>query len=81
MAQAKAVLITIKSGEKMGSKLSIALMARALNPNSYILALSHSAAGRNWLSHAGASEVILIDQLVAESSVQHYLRSREPKQL
>jgi Trk K+ transport system NAD-binding subunit len=79
MAQARAVLIAIKSGEKIGSKLSIALMARALNPKSYILALSHSAAGRNWLSHAGASEVILIDQLVAEASVQDYLRYGEPK--
>jgi voltage-gated potassium channel len=79
IAQARAILIAIRSGEKMGSKLSIALMARALNPNAYISALSHSAAGRNWLSHAGASEVILIDQLVAETSVQDYLRSREPK--
>jgi voltage-gated potassium channel len=80
IAQARAILIVIKSGDKLGSKLSIALMARALNPNGYILALSHSAAGRNWLSHAGASEVILIDQLVAETSVQDYLRYREPKQ-
>ena len=40
IAQARAVLIAIRSGEKMGSKLSIALMARALNPNGYILALS-----------------------------------------
>jgi len=79
IGQARAVLIAIRSGEKMGSKLSIALMARALNPNGYITALSHSAAGRNWLSHAGASEVILIDQLVAEASVQDYQRSREPK--
>jgi TrkA-N domain len=38
IAQARAVLIAIRSGEKMGSKLSIALMARALNPNSYISA-------------------------------------------
>jgi Trk K+ transport system NAD-binding subunit len=81
VAQARAVLIAIKSGEKIGSKLSIALMARALNPNGYILALSHSSAGSNWLSHAGASEVILIDQLIAETSVQDYLRAREPKQL
>ena len=80
IAQARAVLIAIRSGEKMGSKLSIALMARALNPNSYISALSHSAAGRNWLSHAGASDVILIDQSVAETSVQNYLRYRESKQ-
>jgi voltage-gated potassium channel len=80
IARARAVLIAIKSGEKIGSKLSIALMARGLNPNGYISALSHSAAGRNWLSHAGASEVILIDQLVAETSVQDYLRYREPKQ-
>jgi voltage-gated potassium channel len=80
IAQARAVLIAIRSGEKMGSKLSIALMARALNPTGYILALSHSAEGRNWLSHAGASEVILIDQLVAETSVRDYLRYREPKQ-
>ena len=74
IAQARGVLIAIRSGEKMGSKLSIALMARALNPNGYISALSHSPTGRNWLSHAGASEVILIDQLVAETSVQDYLR-------
>jgi Trk K+ transport system NAD-binding subunit len=80
IAQAKAILIAIRSGEKMGSKLSIALMARALNPNGYILALSHFPAGRNWLSHAGASDVILIDQLVAETSVQDYLRYRESKQ-
>ena len=80
IARARAVLIAIKSGEKMGSKLSIALMARALNPNGCILALSHSTAGGNWLSHAGASEVILIDQLVAATSVQDYLRYKEPKQ-
>jgi voltage-gated potassium channel len=80
IAQARAILIAIRSGEKMGSKLSIALMARALNPNGYISALSHSAAGRNWLTHAGASEVILIDQLIAETSVHDYLRAREPVQ-
>jgi Trk K+ transport system NAD-binding subunit len=79
MAQARAVLIAIKSGEKMGSKLSIALMARALNPHAYIFAMSHAVAGRNWLSHAGASEVILIDQLIAETAVQAYWRYGEPK--
>jgi voltage-gated potassium channel len=80
IAQARAVLIAIRSGEKIGAKLAIVLMARALNPNGYISALSHSAAGRNWLSHAGASEVILIDELVAETSVQDYLRHGELKQ-
>jgi monovalent cation:H+ antiporter-2, CPA2 family len=79
-AQARAVLIAIRSGEKIGSKLSMALMARALDPNGYVFALSHSAAGRNWLSHAAASDVILIDQLVAEASVQDYLRYGESKQ-
>jgi voltage-gated potassium channel len=80
IAQARTVLIAIRSGEKIGAKLAIVLMARALNPNGYISALSHSAAGRNWLSHAGASEVILIDELVAETSVQDYLRHGELKQ-
>jgi hypothetical protein len=81
IAQARAVRIAIRSGEKIGSKLSIAVMARALDPNGYVFALSHSAAGRNWFSHAAASDIILIDQLVAEASVQDYLRYRESKQL
>jgi voltage-gated potassium channel Kch len=79
IAQARAVLIAITSGDQMGSKLSIALMARALNPNSYISALSHSMAGGNWLTHAGASEVILVDQLIAETAVQDYLRYKTPQ--
>jgi voltage-gated potassium channel Kch len=79
VAQARAVLIALKSGDQIGAKLSIALMARALNPNSYISALSHSLAGGNWLTHAGASEVILVDQLIAETAVQDYLRYKTPQ--
>jgi hypothetical protein len=55
-------------------------MARALDPKRYFSVLSHVAAGRNRLSRAGASDVILIDQLVAETSVQEYLKYKQHSQ-
>jgi hypothetical protein len=52
-------------------------MARALDPKRYFSALCHVAAGRNRSRHAGASEVILIDRLVAETLVQDYLKYKQ----
>jgi len=81
LQQAKALLLIFESGEVTGQVLSTTVVAHALHPQLFLGALSNDEALRDWLLYAGASEVILIDQLVAESSVQHYLRYREHKQL
>jgi voltage-gated potassium channel len=71
VADAEGMIVTI---EPVDQKLSICLMGRALNPDLYLVALSHSDQARNWLTRAGASEVVMVDQLVANALLDHFLR-------
>jgi hypothetical protein len=70
----------------------VTVVARALQPQIFLGALSSDETLRDWLVYAGASSVTITEQLiavtiigrfyhmVAETSVQDYLRYREPKQ-
>jgi hypothetical protein len=49
-------------------------MGRALNTDLYLVALGHSDQARNWLTRAGASEVVMVDQLVANALLDHFVR-------
>jgi voltage-gated potassium channel len=78
LQQAKALLLVFESGEVTGQVLSTTVVARALHPQIFVGALSSDETLRDWLMYAGASDVILVDQLVAESAVQDYLKHRQP---
>ena len=64
ISRARALMLTT---ENTTERLSVTLMARALNPNLYLLAIGLTEPGRNWLMHAGASDVVLVDRIVADS--------------
>jgi len=61
--QASALVITIEDPDR---KMAAILMARALNPDIHIVATSYEQ-GLEWLTHAGASDVVDVDDLVAET--------------
>ena len=71
IADAEGMIVAI---DQVDQKLSICLMGRALNPDLYLVALGHSDQARNWLTRAGASEVVMVDQLVANALLDHFLR-------
>jgi hypothetical protein len=71
IAEAQGMIVTIDQADQ---KLSICLMGRALNPDLYLVALGHSDQARNWLTRAGASEVVMVDRLVANALLDHFLR-------
>ena len=54
-------------------KLALTLIARSLSPNLPIVVADDSDADVSWLPHAGASRVVLIDELVADAMVQDSL--------
>jgi voltage-gated potassium channel len=63
---AKGLLLTT---EDTARKLATTLMARALNPQLRIVVLAKTSSGRDWLTHAGASDVVLVDRLIAETLI------------
>ncbi len=55
--------------DDLDRKLVLTLIARGLNPNLEIVVTDNTDTGKSWLPHAGASRVILVDDLVASSLV------------
>jgi voltage-gated potassium channel len=64
IGRARALLLTT---EDTSHRLSVTVMARAMNPDIYLLTIGLSEPGRDWLEHAGASEVVQVDRVVADS--------------
>ena len=64
--KAKAIVVTTEDPSR---KLTITLMARALNPGLYITTVGDDRQRGAWLTHAGASDVIVVDQLIADALV------------
>ena len=64
---AKALLVTIPDPDRM---VAATLMARMLNPSLLIYTLTNS--GNAWLSHAGASEVVFSDELLAKEIISRF---------
>jgi voltage-gated potassium channel Kch len=62
--RAKALVVTIPDPDR---KLATTLMARMLNPELLIYAVADSDAP--WLAHAGASEIVFGDELIAKEVV------------
>ena len=60
---ARAMIVTTPVPDRM---LAAILMARTLNPTLLILAITDSG---KWLTHAGASEVVFSDELIAKEVV------------
>ena len=50
-------------------KLVLTLIARGINPKLEIVVTDNTDTGESWLPHAGASQVVLVDDLVASSLV------------
>jgi voltage-gated potassium channel len=63
---AAALLVTILNPDR---KLALTLIARGMNPRLPIVVADDSDAEVSWLPHAGASRVILVDDLVAQALV------------
>ncbi len=72
---AKAMLIEVAEPGEIGRRLSMTLMARALGPNLYISVLSPASGGDKWFRHAGASEVLHLDSLIAVAVVERYAKA------
>jgi len=65
--RAKAMVITIDDPDR---KLALTMMARAINPDLRIVATELDDGAGAWLTHAGASAVVVIDQLVAATLIR-----------
>ena len=50
-------------------KLALTLIARGMNPKLPIVVADDSDAEESWLPNAGASRVILVDDLVAQALI------------
>jgi len=66
VGQARALVVTTDNPDR---KLSITLMAHSCNPQLKVLVTGANASRGDLLRHAGASEVVLIDELVASALV------------
>ena len=51
--------------DDLDRKLVLTLIARGLNPKLEIVVTDNTDTGESWLPHAGASQVVLVDDLVA----------------
>jgi hypothetical protein len=63
---AAALLVAILNTDR---KLALTLIARGINPKLPIVVADDSDAEESWLPHAGASRVVLIDELVAQALI------------
>ena len=63
---AAALLVAILNTDR---KLALTLIARGMNPKLPIVVADDSDAEESWLPHAGASRVILVDDLVAQALI------------
>ena len=64
--RARAMVITTEDATR---KLTITLMARAFNPKLYITTVGDDRRRGAWLTHAGASDVVVVDRLIADALV------------
>jgi voltage-gated potassium channel len=64
--RAKALVVTTEDPDR---KLSIVLLAHSINPNVKIAVTGASTPGAGLLQRAGASEVVITDQLIADALV------------
>ena len=55
--------------DDLDRKLVLTLIARGLNPKLEIVVTDNTDTGESWLPHAGASQGVLVDDLVASSLV------------
>jgi homoserine dehydrogenase len=72
---AKTMLIEITTPSESDRKLSMTLMARAISPTLYISVLATVPGGGKWFKHAGASEVLYVDSLIADAVVESFART------
>ncbi len=63
---AEAFLVTSLEAEQ---RVATTLIARALNHALYISAVGSSDVGKDWLTHAGATDVILVNEIIAANVV------------
>ena len=63
---AAALMVTLHDADR---KLALTLIARGMNPKLPIVVADDSDADESWLPHAGASRVVLVDELVAKALV------------
>jgi Trk K+ transport system NAD-binding subunit len=64
IGQAKALVVTTEESDR---KLSITLMAHSRNPNLKIAVTGANNPRAELLHHAGASEVVIMDELIADA--------------
>ncbi|MFO1067535.1 MAG: NAD-binding protein [Geminicoccaceae bacterium] len=64
--KARAMVVTTADPSR---KLTTTLMARALNPRLFISTVGDDGQLSGWLAHAGASDVVVVDRLVADALV------------
>jgi voltage-gated potassium channel len=61
---AEAFVVIVADADR---KLALTMIARGINPKLRIVVTDDSDAEESWLPHAGASEVVLVDDLVARA--------------
>ena len=66
VGEAKAMIVTIEDSDR---KLALTMMARAVNPDLPIVATELDDSSSGWLSHAGATAVVAIDDLIATTLI------------
>ncbi len=64
--RAAALVVTLHDADR---KLALTLVARGIGPSLPIIVADDSDADESWLPHAGASRVVLVDDLVAQALV------------
>jgi hypothetical protein len=65
----KALVVTLHNADR---KLALTLIARGINRSLPIVVADDSDADESWLPHAGASSVVLVDDLVAQALVAEF---------
>ena len=68
---AAGLVVTIEDADR---KLALTLIARAMNPKLPIVVADQSDAEESWLPHAGASRVVMVDDLVAGALVDELVK-------
>jgi Trk K+ transport system NAD-binding subunit len=74
IAQAKALVVTTEESDR---KLSITLMAHSCNPKLKIAVTGANSPRGALLHHAGASEVVVMDELIADALVDRLNKAAE----
>jgi voltage-gated potassium channel Kch len=77
IGQAKALVVTTEESDR---KLSITLMAHSRNPKVKIAVTGANTPRAALLHHAGASEVVIMDQLIADALVDRLHEAAEVRE-